>query len=61
VTGTNRLRMQCGNGEIECASDMKCEQDKIDSEDGHENETVRNRNSQCERALLQKNSEVRST
>jgi hypothetical protein len=35
-------RMQCGNGEIECASDMKCEQDKIDSEDGDENETVRN-------------------
>jgi hypothetical protein len=37
-----KSRMQCRNGGTECASDMKCEQGKIDSEDGHENETVRN-------------------
>jgi hypothetical protein len=29
VTSMNWLRMQCGNEGIECASDMKCEQNKL--------------------------------
>jgi len=36
-------RMQCGNRRIECASDTRCEQGKIDSEDQHEDETAETR------------------